>query len=257
MPYVELADRTIFYTKRGSSNSSKNTILLVHGAGGTHLDWPVQLRRMKDAVVLCLDLPGHGRSDLPGRSEISAYAEDLLGFVDCLDLASVILIGHSMGGAIVQQFTLDNPSNIKGLVLLATGAKLRVSSAILDRIQSNYEEVVEFVTKYAWSRIASPEIVAHGRRQLLQAAPEIVHGDYIACNNFDITDRLNEVNVPTLVLCGTNDKMTPIAYSHYLARNITSAEIKSVSGAVHMLAQERPRLISKAIRDFMGNLDDS
>jgi len=257
MPTINLADRRIYYTRQGPSALANNVLVLVHGAGGTHLDWPVQLRHITDTTVYALDLPGHGRSDFPGRTSIKAYANDLSGFLEALGLEPVILLGHSMGGAIILRVALQHPSAVKGLVLLSTGARLRVTSAILDKVLSDYDGVVDFVTKFAWSQNASPEMVSLGRRMLHQARPEIVHGDYVACNNYDLTDRLNEIDVPTLIIGGADDKMTPIANSQYLADHIIGANLVSVNGGGHMLAQEQPEPVASAVLEFLASVDGS
>ncbi|MCA9959366.1 MAG: alpha/beta fold hydrolase, partial [Anaerolineales bacterium] len=63
----------MFYTQQRGPED-KPALLLVHGAGGTHLDWPAELRRLPNTAVYTLDLPGHGRSALPGYDTVTAYA---------------------------------------------------------------------------------------------------------------------------------------------------------------------------------------
>jgi pimeloyl-ACP methyl ester carboxylesterase len=162
-----------------------------------------------------------------------------------------------MGGAIILQVALQHPSAVKGLILLSTGARLRVTSAILDKVLSDYDGVVNFVTKFAWSQNASPDIVSLGRRMLHRAKPESVHGDYVACNNYDLTNRLSEIDVPTLIIGGADDKMTPIAYSQYLAEHIIGANLVSLNGGGHMLAQEQPEPVALAVLEFLARMDGS
>jgi pimeloyl-ACP methyl ester carboxylesterase len=119
---------------------------------------------------------------------------------------------------------------------------------------SNYAAVVSFVKKYAWSRTAPPDLVLMSGQQMMQSDPEVVYGDYLACNSFNIANRLHEMTAPTLVICGSDDKMTPIANSQHLAQHITGAKLISIEGAGHMLAQEQPELVSTSIIEFLSAL---
>ena len=103
-------------------------LVLIHGAGGTHRHWPAELRRLPDRTVYALDLPGHGRSDGAGFSTVSAYREALFEFLEAEGLEKVVLAGHSMGGAVVQDFALHYGSRLAGMGL---GARLFVRLLML------------------------------------------------------------------------------------------------------------------------------
>jgi len=102
MPTLTIADQTIYYTHSNPSALvvQRPPLVLVHGAGGDHLHWPPQLRRLAGCEVYALDLPGHGHSPGAGRNTITAYAQVLNAFADTLALPPFVLAGHSMGGAI-------------------------------------------------------------------------------------------------------------------------------------------------------------
>ena len=76
MPYLPTLDQKIFYTKQG--DGSPPALLLVHGAGGSHLDWPPEIRQLDDTFVYAIDLPGHGRSKGSGKNHIVDYASDVI-----------------------------------------------------------------------------------------------------------------------------------------------------------------------------------
>ncbi len=78
MPYVTVAGERAFYALYQGDVRGKRHLVLVHGAGGSHLDWPAPLRRLRETNVYALDLPGHGRSGGTGRSSIAAYRDFLL-----------------------------------------------------------------------------------------------------------------------------------------------------------------------------------
>ena len=82
MPYAKVKAQRLFYTPVRSRTRDAPTLVLIHGAGGSHLHWPPELRRLPAATVHALDLPGHGRSDGPGYDTITAYVTVLIGFLD-------------------------------------------------------------------------------------------------------------------------------------------------------------------------------
>nr|MBC8249889.1 alpha/beta hydrolase [Anaerolineales bacterium] len=236
--------------------------VLVHGAGGSHLDWPAPLRRLKGANVYDLDLPGHGRSEgaggvlsLPkGRSSIAAYRDFLLAFLGALGLERTIVAGHSMGGAIALDFALHYPDRLAGLILVGSGARLRVAPAILTGILADFEATVDLVCEYAFGPSATEQLKRLGRQRLLKTPPQVLHGDYAACDAFDVMERLGEVRCPTLAIGGTADMLTPPQYSVYLRDHIPGAELVLVDAAGHMVMLEKPEVVSRAISKFVASL---
>ncbi len=245
-------DAPIFYTQQGGVDGP--VLLLIHGAGGSHLDWPVGLRRLADTAVLTLDLPGHGRSPGSGRDTISAYADVVDSFINIRKLEKVVLAGHSMGGAIALVLALRQPSWLAGLVLLATGARLPVSDAILQQAISDFEAATAFVAKYSWARHVPDAVREVGLERLRQTAPAVLHGDFVACNTFDARERLAEIEVPTLVIGAAEDKMTPPKFSEFLAAHIPGAKLLILENTGHMLTLEREGEVETAVQTFMEEI---
>jgi len=254
MPYVTIVGERIFYALYQGDVRGKRHLVLVHGAGGSHLDWPAPLRRLGGANVYALDLPGHGRSEGTGRNSISAYRDFLLAFLDVLGLDRVVVVGHSMGGAIALDFALHYPGRLVGLILVGTGARLRVLPAILTGILSDFAATVDLVLDYAFGPRATEQLKRLGRQRLLNTLPEVLHGDYAACNAFDVMERLGEVRCPTLVIGGTADRLTPPKYSVYLRDHIPGAELAMVDAAGHMVMLEKPEAVAKAVSEFIESL---
>jgi pimeloyl-ACP methyl ester carboxylesterase len=254
MPYVTVAGERAFYALYQGDVRGKRNLVLVHGAGGSHLDWPAPLRRLREANVYDLDLPGHGRSEGTGRGSIAAYRDFLLTFLDALGLERVIAVGHSMGGAICLDFVLHYPDRLAGLILVGSGARLRVAPAILTGILSDFEATVDLVCDYAYGPSASEQLKRLGRRRLLETSPEVLHDDYAACDAFDVMERLGEVRCPTLIIGGTADRLTPPKYSIYLRDHIPAAELVLVDAAGHMVMLEKPEVVARAVSKFIASL---
>ena len=251
MPYTNVAGENTFYAYHQGAPKGQRTLFFVHGAGGSHLNWPPQLRRLAGANTYALDLPGHGKSEGQGRESIKAYADFVATFLETLRLEKVTLVGHSMGGATALDFALRYPEELARLVLVGSGARLRVAPAILDGIRQDFQAAVRFITDYAFALDAPEQLKREGRRQMGQTDPDVLYGDFAACDAFDVMDRLNEIRCPTLAICGTADRLTPPKYSTYLRDNIPAAQLVLVEGAGHMVMLEQPEAVSQAIADFI------
>ena len=128
MPYAHTVYGDLFYAiSHRQEPTTAPPLVLVHGAGGTHLLWPAALRRLAETSVYALDLPGHGRSEGSAQPRIDRYAEAVDDFLQTIGLHQAVIAGHSMGGAVALQLGLDYPGRIAGLVLIATGPRLPVA----------------------------------------------------------------------------------------------------------------------------------
>lgn len=252
MPRISLSDQKLFYARQGQAAAGQPNVVLVHGAAGSHLDWPPQLRKMAGSMVYALDLPGHGRSDKPGRTTIDGYTDVVSEFVAALKLRNVILVGHSMGGAIAQMIGLRQPAWLAGLVLVGTGARLRVAPLFLDGVMADFEAVADRLMNFYWGDGTPAEVIQHSRRMWIENDPAVVHGDFLACDRFDITDRLEEITTPVLVIGSSADRMTPLKYSQYLAEHLPRAKLVTVDDCGHMLALERADVVTTAVWDFVS-----
>ena len=228
-------------------------VILIHGAGGNHLYWPPELRRLTGYRIYALDLPGHGKSSSVGLQSIHDYASSVVNFIDSVGLTRVVIVGHSMGGAIALTLGLDHAERVAGLGLIGTGARLRVAPPVLSNTANpaTFSLAVEIINEWAFGPQADPHLKAVATRRMAETRPAVLHGDLLACDAFDIMDRLSEIHFPTLVLCGTEDKLTPLTYSKTLASKIPGAALQTVDGAGHMVMLEEPRRVAGALTVFL------
>lgn len=188
------------------------------------------------------------------RAEVPSLPDILFAFLDTLSLDRAIVVGHSVGGAIALDFALHYPDRLAGLVLVGSGARLRVSPAILTGILSDFEATVDLIYDYAYGPGASEQLKRLGRQRMLKTSPEVLYGDYAACDAFDVMERLGEVHCPTLIIGGTADRLTPSKYSVYLRDHIPGAELVLVDAASHMVMLEKSEVITRAISNFIASL---
>lgn len=255
MPFVTVQNQRLHYSAhRQDINQQRLPLVLVHGAGGNLYHWPSHLRRLPDHDVYALDLPGHGRSQGPGRSTIGDYAEVVHDWAAALDLRRFVLAGHSMGGAIAQTFALRYPHRLAGLILVGTGARLRVHPAILQRIQTDKEGVARQLVEWVHGGRARAAQKRQYLRHVLAVETNVMLGDWQACDGFDIMSQLANIHVPTLIIAGTQDQMTPVKYGRYLAEHLPEADLTIIEGAGHMMMLEQPLLVTSAITGFLDRL---
>lgn len=250
MPYLDLNGERIYYAlHRNLVNGVP--VLLLHGAGENHLVWPIGLRRLPGTIGYAIDLPGHGKSAGAGRSTIAHYADWVVSFLDALHIPAALFIGHSMGGAIAQQLALTHPDQVTALVLIATGAKLRVAPPLLDLAQNDFSAAVELVREWEWGPAAPEDIKALGRQQLLTNSPAVLLDDYRACDTFDVREQLKLISTPTLIIAGEADRMTPLKYAVFMAEQIPQAHLCAVPEAGHMVMLEAAKLVTQVVLDFL------
>jgi pimeloyl-ACP methyl ester carboxylesterase len=254
MPFLTVAGARAYYVYRRPVPTSRPPVVFIHGAGGTHQHWLYQVRDLPDAPSYAVDLPGHGRSEGSGRDSIAAYGDWLVAFLDAAGVEKAVLVGHSMGGGIAQDVALRYPARLAGLGLIATGARLRVAPAILDGLRQEPKATVQLICDWVYGPETPAEVARQGQRQMAAIPPEVFLGDFVACDTFDVMDRLNEIAVPTLALCGTQDLMTPLKYSIYLRDHIQGATLHQVEGAGHMVMIERPEAVAQALVAFLEGL---
>lgn len=245
----------LFYTRCEGAVSSPRLppLVLIHGAGGTHLHWPPEIRRMKLATVYALDLPGHGQSKGQAAGSILQYAQCLSAWMDALQLGRVIPVGHSMGGAIAQIMALEMPERVAGLVLVGTGGRLRVHPQLLELTADSkgYPQAVDMIAQWAFSEHADARLLESARARYADARPETIHADFMACDHFDMMERLSDISMPVLVVCGEKDRLTPPKYSQHLTQQIPKATLAIVQDAGHMVMLEKPAEVAAHLKQFL------
>ncbi len=256
MSYVTVDNRPLFYRlSENDVTGRRPPLLLVHGAGGTHMHWPAALRRLPDRNVYAVDLPGHGKSAGPGHSTIAGYRDVIYNFCQALGLQRVVLAGHSMGGAITQDFALHYPNRLAGIVLVGTGARLRVAPAILDGLRADFVATVHALSDW----VHGPQVPAQLKRQYVQRTlendPDVMCGDFYACDHFDLRHDVARIKTPALIVCGQQDIMTPPKFSEYLAQTLPNARLVLVPNAGHMVALEAPEEVAAAVAKFLDQID--
>lgn len=254
MPFVVIMDSNIFFRGPEKIDAKKPALIFVHGAGGTGKRWEKQLAALSgECQCIAVDLPGHGNSTGSPCQSIGDYAKWINEFCRALGLEKVILCGHSMGGAIVIEYALQHPDGLIGLILTNTGAKLRVAPAFLEMLSRGIKSEDNIHQNFAAG--VNENLLTDAREDMQSTPAEVYLADFKACDRFDCMERIAEINVPTLVIGGEEDKKTPVKYSRYLQSQIKGAKLHIIPNAGHMTILEQPELVSRYIGDFIKGLN--
>jgi pimeloyl-ACP methyl ester carboxylesterase len=255
-----------------AGDRSAPPILLSHGVTLSVRTWFYQLETLprEGFRVLAFDHRGHGESVLgdTGHS-VENLGEDMLSVVVGLDLHDAVIVGHSMGGIAVQAFITQFPEvareRVRGIVLLSTLARAPFSAQM-----QRYERPLDAVTRrlpdstFLWrspnlgfltarigfGRDPKPSHVELVRRMMLACSDDTRRLAPRSLVGLDLTDAIAGIDIPTLVIGGTADVLTPPAEARRIAKRIPNARLELVSGGGHMLMLEHTELIDRLIVEF-------
>ena len=233
-------------------------VVFIHGASGSSSSWYFQKEYLKQFMeVILLDLPGHGKSPGDGCDQLEEFRDAVHRVLMSLGLHRCFLVGHSMGGAITMLFSLTYPEFVQGLVLVATGARLRVFPEILQGILKDKEGTVGKIAQFAFSKKTPASIIESGFKEMMKCRKEVIHRDFTSCEQFDVMDSVKRITAPTLILCGEDDLLTPVKYSIFLRDEIPDSKLVRIPDAGHLLMIEKPDPVNRAIQEFVnGNSEE-
>jgi pimeloyl-ACP methyl ester carboxylesterase len=225
------------------------SLFFIHGAGATSSVWHLQTIHFKDSIAV--ELPGHPNGS--GLTTVDDYLRVVDHQIDEKGKGDPIIVGHSMGGAIAIELALSRPK-LRGLVLVGTGARLRVHPELLRLVKEDYAAVTKLLALWSVSTATDPIIGERLVRDLTKVKSGVMLGDLTACNEFDRMERVGEIRCRTLIICGKDDEMTPVKYSKYLHEKIKGSELMIIPDAGHSVMLEKHREFNQALEGFLASL---
>jgi pimeloyl-ACP methyl ester carboxylesterase len=245
-------------SRMGKDSEEATRIVFVHGSGDTALCWQRQVAFLGEARALAVDLPGHGtRAQDAGPREMSVrdYALDVRQQMQTAGLVRPIVAGHSLGGAIALQLALDWGAELAGIILIGTGARLRVLPALLEAAQLDQAGALAQVRGLARQPDETPSpgdtAPSHAEKVLPPLADGVFYRDLAACNVFDVMTELERITLPALIVCGEQDAMTPPKYAEYLRAHLPRATLRMIPDAGHDIMRDQPEALNRAIGDWL------
>ena len=258
---------TIYTISRGAGPC----VVFCHGVTLSSRVWAKQFDTFPAAGfrAVAFDSRGHGQSEAGASGHsLDNLADDLRTVLEGLDLHDVVLVGHSMGGMTVQAFAIRHPDvlheRVRGLVLQSTSSHNLVSDArrvreTLERLTRLGPEIGTFMRSrnlgFLLARIGfgddpHPSHVEATREMLASTSRETTREAASALLRLDLTEGLPDIDVPTLVIVGTADALTPPRDARRIADLVPDAQLVEYPGAGHMLMYERTDEVDALIMDF-------
>jgi 3-oxoadipate enol-lactonase len=234
------------------------TALYVHGSGADHRLWTNQYAPTGPFhPAAALDLSGHGDSgDIDtdaGPETLAAYAEDVAAVARRAE--ADLLVGNSLGGAVLLETLLSGRFEPSAAVFAGTGAKLAVHESIRTMLREDFGAVVE--TLHTDSRLlydADETVRERSRSALRSVGRRVTRRDFETCHRFDARERLGTLDVPALAVVGEHDSLTPPSYHEYLADELPDCTLAVVEEAAHLAMLEQPAAFNAAVETVTDRL---
>jgi pimeloyl-ACP methyl ester carboxylesterase len=249
------------YTGGRPYSPREPAVVFVHGAAFDHSVWQWQSRYLAHHgfTVLAVDLPGHGRSPGPLRADVGEMADWVAAFIESAGLAHAAVVGHSMGSLVALETALRHPARVAKLALVGTSAPMPVGEPFMAAAAD--DDAAAFDMEVTWGHArgallaASPvpgtSLVRASRALNGRAHEGVLHADLQACQAWQPSmEKIRALAVPTLVVVGRRDQMTPQKAGRALAGEIPGAKLV-VLDAGHSMMSEAPKDLLRELAAFL------
>jgi 3-oxoadipate enol-lactonase len=264
MPKISVRDIDLNYREEGTGFP----LVLIHGLNGDLTGWaPVVPEFARHFRTLAIDVRGHGESGKPDQLySIKEFSLDLREFLVKMQIPRAHILGLSMGGAIAQQFALDDPSRVRSLILISTFSYVdeqcrKAFTLLRQALHSGgypgfFDEVVKlgFTSRYL---AANPQTIADLKEKRIRTnSPTAIGRATDACLAFHLRDQIAGIQNPTLVISGREDVFTPVHLAKEIQRKIRSSQWIILDDVGHNLYIERASEMVQVVLEFLGKLSD-
>ncbi len=259
---LEVNGYTMYYREQGPPDGLP--VVFIHGFPFSHRLWDPQLETLPDRFRgVAYDVRGHGASDVgDGQYSVEFFVDDLLGLLDHLAIDQAVVCGLSMGGYIALRALERHPDRFQGLVLCDTRSTADPDQTKVERartiravktggVEPFAEEFVKAVFAPATLK-ANPPTVKLIRDIIAATDPLAIGGTLLAlAARTDTTPALSRITLPTLILVGQHDALTPVANSEAMAALLPRAELHIIPGAGHVSNLENPTVFNEHLLTFL------
>ena len=258
MKYASIDGLRIGYEHYASQTKGNlSRVIFIHGTGCNSRVFERHFEVLSTRhEVAAIDLPGHGESTGSGFRGVADYAHYVAKLIEHLEWESCVVAGHSLGGAIGLALALYYPKCVEGLLLVDTGARLRVDPGIIEtaRRAADGEDLPPSNPRRGFARGTPQKIVDEINVITEQCSPLVTYKDWIADDTCDLMSRLPSIIVPSLAICGDEDEFTPIKYHEYFRDNLPNCQLKIIPNAGHWPFVEQPLLFDRTVLEFLDSL---
>jgi pimeloyl-ACP methyl ester carboxylesterase len=238
---------------------ARPTLVCIHGSADNHHVYDGLLDALPDRDRYAINMPARAGTDGPPLESVQEMEAFLSRFVESEVQGNYVVVGHSLGGAVAIQHALRTPARLEGIVLLATGARLRVHPMILQLFEQAKVsgEKIPPLPPGLYEAGTAGALVDKASKDRELTPVETGCADWRAADSFDRMNDVAQIRVPALIVAGTNDALTPPKYAEFMARAIADSELCVIEGAGHMLVMERTGEVAARIEGFLNRVGSS
>jgi pimeloyl-ACP methyl ester carboxylesterase len=248
------------YTGGRTFDPAQRTIIFIHGAAMDHSVWQWQSRYFAHHgfSVLAPDFPMHGRSPGVARKQVASMADWIAALIESACIERAIVVGHSMGSLVALDLAINHAQRVERLALVSTSVPMAVGEPFLAAARDDSPAAFDMGNTWGHARSAqlaqSPlpgvSLLGAGRQLIGRSLPGVQAADLNACATYAPSmDAVRALKVPTLVVGGLRDQMTPMKMGQSLAKEIPGAKFVSLD-AGHAMMVEAPGAMVKALAAF-------
>jgi 3-oxoadipate enol-lactonase len=263
MTQVQSGDAEIFYQVLGDGPP----VVLLHPFPVHHEFWSPVAQALESRYRLVVpDLRGHGASGAgEGPATMEKHAADLARVLDDAGVGRAIFVGVSIGGYVLFQFLRQHRNRVAGLVLCNTKAqadspearavRLQVAADVLERGSEPFFESMLPKLMGKTTHSTRPDLIQAALRMMRKMSTEdVALVQKGMAERLDSVETLKTINVPTLVIAGDEDTLTPVGEAELMRKNISGSEMKIVARAGHYSPWEQPAEVGKLLRQFLDEV---
>jgi pimeloyl-ACP methyl ester carboxylesterase len=267
LPSVQINDITIYYKVHGTGYP----FILIRGLSSSLDSWPSYSieQFLKLFKIILFDNRGAGRTSIPeGKYSSKLMANDTIGLMDALNIKNVYLLGYSMGGCIAQEIAINYPNRVSKLILASSwcGPSHGIVTPVPEENpfpkmlplirEGQFEKMARILTNALFSeeyKKKNPQMIENVVKNYIAHPPSAkgFEGQIAYVETFDSYERLSEINIPTLILHGSEDKILPVENAKILAENIPSAEMFLFENAGHGVVIQEQELWTQKVIEFL------
>tara|TARA_B100001057_G_scaffold311186_1_gene311226 strand:+ start:483 stop:1259 length:777 start_codon:yes stop_codon:yes gene_type:complete len=254
---LQIENKSIHISNAGQVfDNKKDTIVFLHGSGLSHIVWSLaeQFFSNKNFNVMSIDLPGHGNSEGPCLETIEKIADWLEKVFLELNLDQVILAGHSQGCLEMLEYSYKFKSRVKKLVFIGGSYRMPVNQTLIDLAKNGDSEAVKLMMK--WSFKDYKKFIGGNPVEKIIQSPrdisEILATDLIACSNYSNgSNAVKEIDCPTMVILGSDDKMVNLEVGKKFANLIKNSITHIIEECGHMIMIEKAFEMREKVLEFL------
>jgi pimeloyl-ACP methyl ester carboxylesterase len=249
----EIEGRTVTFRHEAGRGPA---LVCLHGSADNHHVYDALIEGIPDIERYAINMPGRAGTDGPPLTSVAEMERFLRSFVESFVEGDYVVVGHSVGGAVAIEHALTDTPRLRGIILLASGARLRVHPMILQL----FEQVKASGTKIPplppglYEQSAEPAMIQKASKDRELTPIDTGGADWRAADGFDRMLDLGKIQVPALIVAGTRDALTPAKYAEFMAAHIPDNELHVIEGAGHMLVMERVGEVAGWISSFVDRV---